>query len=111
MKKTISIVAAIVVALSIAAPAAAVQPALTDRDRVFVSFLRSEEHGFRNVTAVSLVKLAKKVCHALDDGAYETSVTAYMVDNGFTYNESLAFVGGAIGSYCPRHGGNNIRTK
>jgi hypothetical protein len=110
MKKIIAAVVAIFAMLAVASPAQASTVTWTEKDRAFVRIVRAEAPWFKYARVSDMVKSARLTCETLDTGYDETSAAWDMVDVGFTKKQAIVFVATAITVYCPRHGGDNIRS-
>lgn len=106
IKRVSAAVAAAALVITLAPSAMASQSAMSRKDRTFVTIVRAEMDEFTYVSATQIVKLGKLTCKVLNQGVDETDAAWAMVDNGFDVETAAMFVGAAIASYCPSHGGD-----
>jgi hypothetical protein len=97
-----SVVAAVALLGAFAAP---VQASAAD-DRLFAKLVRAEAPAFKAVKQKQMVKAAKATCAFIRSGWTVTDAVEVMDDTGFTWNESVAFVAGAVVFYCPEQEDN-----
>jgi hypothetical protein len=70
-------------------------------DKLFVKIISEEAPIFKGVSRKTMVKTAKTTCRFLRSGFTIFEVVESMEDSGFTQNQSMTFVAGAIVFYCP----------
>lgn len=109
MKKIASLIAAsaLLVGGVVAAPAAsATAPAGIKDDKMFVKLVTASAPTLKGISRKTMVKTAKQTCKFLRGGFTILDAVDIMEDNGFTQNESTAFIAGAIVFYCPEQEDN-----
>lgn len=70
-------------------------------DKLFVKIISEEAPIFKGIPRKTMVKTAKTTCKFLRSGFTIFEVVESMEDSGFTENQSMTFVAGAIVFYCP----------
>ena len=70
-------------------------------DRLFVKIISSEEPIFKGIPRKTMVKTAKTTCKFLRSGFTIVESVELMASSGFTEDQAMTFVAGAIVFYCP----------
>ena len=75
-------------------------------DKLFVKIVSNEARGFKGIPRKTMVKTAKQTCKYLRAGFTVLDAVYLMEKTGFTENESMTFVAGAVVFYCPEQEDN-----
>lgn len=84
-----------------AASAPSVVPAYTKKQERFVRYIRNEAPSLRALTKADAVDLGKTTCRALRSGVDTYDVIYAYTDSGFSDDETVAMISGAVIYLCP----------
>lgn len=104
MKKFAAVFTAIALffgGVALASPASAATSTGVRDDKLFVQLVTKEAPSLKGIPRATMVKTAKSTCKYLRAGFTILDAVELMQDNGFTENESMAFIAGAVVFYCP----------
>lgn len=96
MKKIITAAAAIILAVTFAAPAQA-------STSQYVRWIKSNIDGAQYLTTTQIVKMGKMICTSLDKNVDIYELGEIAMDSGYTSEEAASWVVGAVYFVCPRH--------
>lgn len=88
-------------AIAVAPPAQAASPSGIREDRLFVRLVTEEAPSLKGIPRKTMVKTAKQTCKFLRTGFTVIDAVDVMQESGFTQNEAISFVAGAVVFYCP----------
>lgn len=106
MKRTAAIIAIVIAALFVAAPATAAVPTLNSNDRLFLKTIRATEPMLKRVSSKTLIDTAKGACKAMRSGLTILDVVALGEESGLDSEVAVALTAGAVVFYCPEQENN-----
>lgn len=103
---TASAVLAAATAIVVAPPAQAASPSDIREDRLFVRLVTEEAPSLKGIGRKTMVKTARQTCKFLRTGFTIIDAIDLMQESGFSENEAIAFISGAVVFYCPEQEDN-----